>query len=193
MLVWRAGRHHVKTYWQLDFAERSGGSYGQCVEMLRAAIARSVTRQMVAEVPVGSFLSDGDGGSGKMGQFLESIILTVQGAMEKILDAETERAARAFIDKVAGQYDLAGAILFGSRARRSHHTGSDADIAVLLHGAPGHRVDVALSMASIAFDVMLDTGVLVEAIPLWEDEWDHPERFSNPALIENIRREGVRL
>ncbi len=26
-----------------------------------------------------------------------------------------------------------------------------------------------------------------------EDEWEHPERFSNPALIENIRREGVRL
>ena len=48
-------------------------------------------------------------------------------------------------------------------------------------------------MADIAFDVMLETGVLVEAIPLWEDEWEHPERFSNPALIENIRREGVRL
>jgi predicted nucleotidyltransferase len=110
-----------------------------------------------------------------------------------MLDAETERAARAFIERVARQYDLAGAILFGSRARRNHHPGSDADIAVLLHGVPGHRVDVALTMAGIAFDVMLDTGVLVEAIPLWEDEWDHPERFSNPALIENIRREGMRL
>ena len=110
-----------------------------------------------------------------------------------IIDPATLRAARAFIAKVASQYDLAGAILFGSRGRGDFHPGSDADIAVLLHGVPGHRVDAALKMADIAFDVMLETGLLVEAIPLWEDEWEHPERFSNPALIENIRREGVRL
>jgi hypothetical protein len=31
------------------------------------------------------------------------------------------------------------------------------------------------------------------ALPLWESEWEHPETFNNPDLIENIRREGVRL
>lgn len=76
-------------------------------------------------------------------------------------------------------------ILFGSRARRNHRHDSDADLAVLLHGESGRRVDAPLWMADIAFDVMLETGALVEAIPLWEDEWEHPERFSNPALIEN--------
>lgn len=109
------------------------------------------------------------------------------------IDPETERAARVFIAKVAREYDLAGAILFGSRARRNHRPYSDADIAVLLHGAPGRRLDAVLKMAGIAFDVMLETGILVEALPFWEDEWDHPERFNNPGLIENIRREGVRL
>ncbi|WP_295439097.1 nucleotidyltransferase [uncultured Thiodictyon sp.] len=48
-------------------------------------------------------------------------------------------------------------------------------------------------MAGIAFDVMLETGVLVDPIPLWEEEWNYPERFSNPALIANIRRDGVAL
>lgn len=109
------------------------------------------------------------------------------------IDRKTERAARAFLAKVAGQYDLAGAILFGSRARRNHRPESDADLAVVLRGAHGRRVDEALKMADIAFDVMLETGILIEAIPLWEDEWEHPETFNNPALIENIRREGVRL
>ena len=90
-------------------------------------------------------------------------------------------------------FDLAGAVLFGSRARGGFRPDSDADIAVLLRGVPGQRVDEALKMADIAFDVMLDTGILIEAIPLWEQEWEHPERFSNPALIENIRREGLRL
>ena len=80
------------------------------------------------------------------------------------IDPGTERAVRAFIVEVAGQYDLAGAVLFGSRARGNFHPGSDADIAVLLHGVPGRRVDAALKMADIAFDVMLETGLLVEAI-----------------------------
>jgi hypothetical protein len=48
-------------------------------------------------------------------------------------------------------------------------------------------------MAGIAFDVMMETGVLVEALPLWADELKRPEAFSNPGLIENIRREGLRL
>ncbi|WP_370645097.1 nucleotidyltransferase [Mycetohabitans sp. B6] len=45
----------------------------------------------------------------------------------------------------------------------------------------------------MAFDVLLETGVLVEALPLWEDEMEHPELFSNPALIRNIHREGIAL
>ena len=48
-------------------------------------------------------------------------------------------------------------------------------------------------MAEIAFDVMLDTGVLVDPLPLWENEWIRPERFGNPALIETIKREGLRV
>jgi len=109
------------------------------------------------------------------------------------IDLETRRAVRVFMEKASGRYDLVGAILFGSRARRNHRPDSDADIVVQLHGAHGDRVDAAIAMAGIAFDVLLETGILVEALPLWEDEWEHPERFNNPFLIENIRREGIRL
>ncbi|HEX9583327.1 MAG TPA: nucleotidyltransferase domain-containing protein [Gammaproteobacteria bacterium] len=109
------------------------------------------------------------------------------------MDPETERAARAFLQIVAGRYDVAGAVLFGSRAGSDFRSDSDADIAVLLHGARKPRVDAALDMADIAFDVLMETGVLVEALPIWEDEWEHPDRFSNPALIENIRHQGIRL
>jgi predicted nucleotidyltransferase len=109
------------------------------------------------------------------------------------VDAATAHAARVFMDRIAGRYDVTQAILFGSRARHTHRPDSDADIAVVIHGEHGNRTPVALDMAGIAFEVLLDTGVLVEALPLWEDEFEHPERFSNPALIENIRREGVRL
>jgi antitoxin ChpS len=51
----------------------------------------------------------------------------------------------------------------------------------------------AMIMADIAYEIMLKTGIRIEALPLWESEWEHPETFNNPGLIENIRREGIRL
>ncbi len=40
---------------------------------------------------------------------------------------------------------------------------------------------------------MMETGVLVEALPLWADKLTRPDTFSNPALIRNIQRDGLRL
>ena len=57
--------------------------------------------------------------------------------MPTSLDPATEQAARAFLEKVAGRYEVTGAIVFGSRARRNHRADSDADVAVLLRGQPG--------------------------------------------------------
>jgi predicted nucleotidyltransferase len=109
------------------------------------------------------------------------------------IDSETEHAARNFVGKLAARYDLAGAILFGSRARKSHRTDSDADIAVLLHGHAGKFIATKLAMADIAYDVLLETGIRIQPLPIWEDEWDHPETYSNPRLLQNIDREGIRL
>jgi predicted nucleotidyltransferase len=85
------------------------------------------------------------------------------------------------------------AILFGSRARQTHRPDSDADIAVILDGARGNRTAAALDMAGIAFNVMMETGVMVEALPLWADDFDHPGTFNKERLLEHIRRDGVRL
>jgi predicted nucleotidyltransferase len=109
------------------------------------------------------------------------------------IDPDTEQAARLFLSRVTEHYDVAGALLFGSRARHDERADSDLDIAVLIRSASHRRIDVALDMADWAFDVLLETGILVEALPLWEEEWEYPERFNHPALIENIRQEGVRL
>jgi predicted nucleotidyltransferase len=85
------------------------------------------------------------------------------------------------------------AILYGSRARGTHSADSDADIAVVLDGAPGDRPAAVMEMAGIAFHVMMETGVMVQAMPLWSDELAQPESFNDPALIKTILREGIRL
>jgi hypothetical protein len=109
------------------------------------------------------------------------------------LDAETERAARVFMQRIEGKYPAIEGLVYGSRARGDHKPDSDTDLAVILKGERGDRYQVSGDMAGIAFDVMMETGVLVSALPLWEDEFRQPEGFNNPALIANIKREGLRL
>jgi uncharacterized protein len=111
----------------------------------------------------------------------------------QLLDAQTQHAAKIFLEKIASRHPFHEALLFGSRARDTHTTDSDADIAVVLKGPNRDRADAVKSMAAIAFHVMLETGVMVEALPLWLDEIKDPDSFSNPALIRNILREGIRL
>jgi hypothetical protein len=48
-------------------------------------------------------------------------------------------------------------------------------------------------LSEIAFDTMLETGIRVQALPLWESDLKRPWQFSNPALIVNIQPEGLRL
>ena len=67
----------------------------------------------------------------------------------------------AFLGKLSGTYDVAQAIMFGSRARGDHRQDSNLDLAVVLNGRRGDFIDTKLDMAGIAFDVLMETGVLV--------------------------------
>jgi len=107
--------------------------------------------------------------------------------------AGESRAISAFFEKLRGSYDVSQMIMFGSRARGDNRPDSDLDLAVVLNGKRGNFIDTKLDMAGLAFDVLMETGVLVQAFPMWGDDLAHPEQFPNPALIRNIAREGIRL
>ena len=111
----------------------------------------------------------------------------------RLPDPATAFATHAFLERVRQRFDVAEAILFGSRARGDFSPESDADVAVLLHGKPGRLVPTKLAMSDIAYNILLDTGINVSPLPVWLDEWEHPETYSNPRLLANISREGIRL
>ena len=67
------------------------------------------------------------------------------------------------------------------------------DVAVLLRGEHRRLLSAKLDMADVAFDVLLETGILISPLPIWRDEWEHPENHANPALLRNIGRKGIRL
>lgn len=109
------------------------------------------------------------------------------------IDRDTEKAVRRFLALISDRYDIAGAIVYGSRARGMHRPDSDADVAVLLKGEHQRVLPTTLDMADVAYDVLLETGINISPLPVWLNEWEHPENYSNPALLHNIAREGVRL
>ena len=106
---------------------------------------------------------------------------------------DAQRVATAFLGKLSGTYNVAQAIMFGSRARGTHRPDSDLDLAVVLNGQRGDFLDTKLDMAGIAFDVLMETGVLVQPFPLWDGDLAHPERCTNPALIRTIAKDGIRI
>jgi predicted nucleotidyltransferase len=114
-------------------------------------------------------------------------------AQESTVDPAVLKVARAFVSRVSDRYPVVDAILFGSRARGRFREDSDVDVAVLLADPPGRFLATKLEMADIAYDLLLETGVLIEPLPIWEGEWQSPDSWSNPVLLRNIEREGVRL
>lgn len=107
------------------------------------------------------------------------------------IDELTKQSIERFISESLKQYPIKQVVLFGSRARSSPSNQSDADVMLLLQGEHGNFVSTKLAMADIAFDVMLETGIRIDPLPVWEDQWLNPTSFSNPKLLANIEREGV--
>ncbi len=109
------------------------------------------------------------------------------------IDASTRKALDVFVTRLSARFPLHEAILFGSRARGDARPDSDADVAVVLNGAPADFLDTKLAMADIAFDTMLDTGTRIQPLPVWTDQWRQPGTWMNPELLHEIARTGIRL
>jgi uncharacterized protein len=105
-------------------------------------------------------------------------------------ESDAVRAAREFVRRISVRYDVKAVFLFGSRARGTHRPDSDVDLAVVLRGPRSKLMDVSLEMSDIAFELLLETNVYIAPLPVWDEEWDHPETHPNPSLLENIRIEG---
>ena len=102
-------------------------------------------------------------------------------------------ALAAFVQKISNFPGFVSAIFFGSHARKEANPASDVDVAVILEGKTGEFVNTKFALNDFAYEVLLDTGIRIQPFPVWQSELDNPDAYSNPHLLRNIAKDGVRL
>ena len=58
-LTWSAGEVEVERYWRLDYSQKRTDGLPELEDELRSRISNAVRRRMIADVPLGAFLSGG--------------------------------------------------------------------------------------------------------------------------------------
>ena len=109
------------------------------------------------------------------------------------IDPATLSAIQGFLARLHGKYDVARAVLFGSRARGDCHAESDADLLLILRGEARPTLATKLAMVDEAYDIEIDTGLVISPLPVWECQWSQPESTQFPALLKTIAREGIEI
>ena len=59
VLTWRQGKAETKKYWEPDFETKVQFSYDEALEVTKKLIEEAVSRRLISERPLGSFLSGG--------------------------------------------------------------------------------------------------------------------------------------
>lgn len=110
----------------------------------------------------------------------------------KFLDPDTEGAVRDFLARIPPDLQVERAILYGSRARGDNRPDSDADLALIV----ADRDDLwqlIWMLGGIAFDVYIDTDILIQPVVISLNDWLHPAEFMRPGFLRNVAREGITL
>lgn len=102
----------------------------------------------------------------------------------------TSRVIERFLARIS-EYQIEKVIVFGSYARGEQERDSDLDLAIVIEGEGDRPMFVALDMSAAAYDILLEEGVNISPFPILLDEWNNPEKHTNPELIRDIAAEGM--
>jgi len=112
-----------------------------------------------------------------------------------VVPSQILSALQTFRDAVVQRQGLhfRAAILFGSYARGDSRSDSDVDVAVISDDWAGDIYAESMSLSDLAYDILLETDVVIQPVPVRLTHWEHPELSPNPRFLANIRREGIPL
>lgn len=93
---------------------------------------------------------------------------------------------RTFLARIPPELKVEKAIVFGSRARGDNRPDSDADLALVFER--GNEWPMVELLGGLSFDVLMDTGILIQPVPISTFDWAHPERFPRPGCNRSLRK-----
>jgi hypothetical protein len=65
-------------------------------------------------------------------------------------------------------------------------------LALILHER-GNDGQTLMLLAGLAYFVFIDTGIMIQPVPIAIEDWLNPETFSRPRFLRNVEREGIVL
>jgi hypothetical protein len=48
-----------------------------------------------------------------------------------------------------------------------------------------------MMLAGLAWYVFLDTGIMIQPVPIAIEDWLHPDDFLRPGFLRTVEREGI--
>lgn len=97
------------------------------------------------------------------------------------------------IERLMPCFAVQKAIPSGGRAHGDVRPDSDTDMAIILHRERHPTMQTKLAMTDIAFDAVLNSGVLIQPLPIWDVDRRDPNHWPNPELLRNIEHMGIGL
>lgn len=110
-----------------------------------------------------------------------------------MLDPKIEQIIKRYAEQIRTKFEIDELILFGSYARGTATAESDVDLAVVFKNEIQARSEVLMALCDQAYEILLETDIDISPYPLSVSELQMPNLYSNPNLIKNILREGVRF
>jgi predicted nucleotidyltransferase len=107
------------------------------------------------------------------------------------VDATTQAVLQPFIERASLQLPDAEYILFGSRGRADARSDSDVDLAIIIPENNAAHDAIRHLLNDIAFDVMLDYGLLISPLIISQNVWQGRTDPLNAELLRNIQKEGI--
>jgi hypothetical protein len=108
-------------------------------------------------------------------------------AIEKsILGRFTADALKAYGDRLRGLYVFD--YLFDEAGEDNDEVSVDLDVAVVLADGDWRFLDEKKRLASLTFQLLLDSDTYIRAWPLPASAWHDPSTYDNPALVRDIKR-----
>ena len=111
------------------------------------------------------------------------------------IDAAVKDALNRFVRALDHAYGgrIEKVVVFGSRARGDHTADSDVDVAVVLSSLDGRRFEERMRMTDLGYEILVDTGLSIQAWPVTWSEWNGTAVHPNADFLANMKRDAVEL